>query len=194
MKGTSMKRITLFLLCVGVTLCYAAGFSIRSEAASEGKEQTYKGSIKISQKQRAHIADLAKIALADAAQTALAASPGQAVKAGLEIDEDNYLIYSIAVVGADGKITDVKVDAGTGKVLTSEKGTRASVDSKASLAKITLAEAVQKALTASPGQAMKAGLESDKAALIYSVAVVGADGKTTQVKIDAGTGKILPAK
>jgi uncharacterized membrane protein YkoI len=117
MKSISMKRITMFLLCLGVTLCYIAGFSIRSEAASEGKEQTYKGSMKISQKRRAHVAGLAKIALVDAVQTALAASPGQAMKAGLEIDEDNYLIYSVAVVGAAGKTTHVKIDAGTGKIL-----------------------------------------------------------------------------
>jgi uncharacterized membrane protein YkoI len=36
-------------------------------------------------------------------------------------DENGFLVYGIEVVSADKSVVDVKVDAGTGKVLTMEK-------------------------------------------------------------------------
>jgi hypothetical protein len=113
MKRLSMKHITLCLLCVGMTFCAVAGFSTHAAAASP--EQMYEGSIKIISEQQS-LASLAKISLVDAVQAALAATPGQAMKAELE-NENDYLVYGVEIVGADGKITDVKIDAGNGKIL-----------------------------------------------------------------------------
>jgi hypothetical protein len=33
---------------------------------------------------------------------------------------NDYLVYGVEIIGADGKTTDVKVDAGTGNILASE--------------------------------------------------------------------------
>jgi uncharacterized membrane protein YkoI len=101
-----------------MTLCAAVGLSIYSAAASDEQEQAYEGSIKINSEEQS-LASLAKISLVDAVQAALAATPGQAIKAELE-NENDYLVYGVEIVGADGKITDVKVDAGNGKILASE--------------------------------------------------------------------------
>jgi hypothetical protein len=116
MKRLSRKPITLCLLCVGMTFCAVAGFSTHAAAASP--EQMYEGSIKISSEEQS-LASLAKISLMDAVQAALAATPGQAIRAELE-NENDYLVYGVEIVGADGKTTDVKIDAGNGKVLASE--------------------------------------------------------------------------
>ena len=62
----------------------------------------------------------------EAEDAALAAVPGEAV--AVELDNENgYVVYSVEVTGADGKTTDVKVDAGNGTVLSqdSEDGSEA---------------------------------------------------------------------
>jgi uncharacterized membrane protein YkoI len=118
MNSSAMKQISMFLFVLGLTLCVVAGLIVYTAAASEEKAPAYEGSIKLSSDEQS-LASLAKISLVDAVQAALAASPGQALKAELETDED-YLVYSVEILGADGKTTDVTIDAGNGKILASE--------------------------------------------------------------------------
>ena len=59
---------------------------------------------------------LAKISFETALKAALAAVPGNVIKAELEV-EDGSLMYSFEIVGADKSITEVEIDAGNGKVL-----------------------------------------------------------------------------
>ena len=47
---------------------------------------------------------------------ALKQVPGKVLKAELE-NEDGYLVYGVEIVMADRQIADVKVDAGSGRVL-----------------------------------------------------------------------------
>lgn len=58
-------------------------------------------------------------------------------------------------------------------------------------AKITLQEATQTALARVPGTVRKAELDDEDGALIYEVAIVGADHSRTEVKVDAQSGQIL---
>jgi uncharacterized membrane protein YkoI len=122
MQGLAMKSMTMFLLALCLTLCVVAGLSVYTAAASEEKSPAYEGSIKLSSDEQS-LASLAKISLVDAVQAALAASPGQALKAELEAEletDEDYLVYSVEILGADGKTTDVTIDAGNGKILASE--------------------------------------------------------------------------
>ncbi len=59
------------------------------------------------------------------------------------------------------------------------------------LAKIPFDEALQAARAACPGQVLKAELEVEDGALLYSVEIVGPDKVITEVEIDAGNGRVL---
>jgi uncharacterized membrane protein YkoI len=61
---------------------------------------------------------LATITADQAAQSALAANPGTVIKTALE-DENGNVVYGVEIQTANGRV-DVKVDAGTGKVLHTE--------------------------------------------------------------------------
>jgi hypothetical protein len=62
---------------------------------------------------------LAKITPDQAKAAALAAVPGNATKVELD-NEDGNLVYKVEVAGADGKQTDLEIDAGNGAVLSRE--------------------------------------------------------------------------
>jgi hypothetical protein len=75
-----------------------------------------KGTIRLEQQAEADFPSLAKITLSQAVQTALGAVNGKVLKAELE-DENGFLVYGVEVVTADKSIVEVKVDAGSEKVL-----------------------------------------------------------------------------
>ena len=156
---------------------------------------------------------LAKVTIGDAIKAALAKFPGKAIIAELE-DEDGYLIYSIEIIGEKDLITEVEVDAGNSKVLASdveneedtdedeEPGTiRGSMSleeneklTMGALARISIIEAIDAALARFPGKAINAELEDEDGYLVFEVEVVGAKGIRTDVKVDAGNGKILASE
>ena len=74
------------------------------------------GTIRIENEVEADFPALAKVTWEQAVQKALAAVHGQALKIELE-EEDGFLVYGVEVVTADKAIVDVKVDAGSGKIL-----------------------------------------------------------------------------
>ncbi len=78
------------------------------------------GTIRIEKKSEAEFPSMAKISMDQAIQKALASVKGQVLKAELE-DENGSLVYGVEVVAADKTIMDVKVDAGSGKVLATEQ-------------------------------------------------------------------------
>jgi uncharacterized membrane protein YkoI len=82
---------------------------------ASAQQAQYTGSIPI-QNEKVGFAGMAKISLDTAINAALAAVPGQVVKAELE-NENGYLVYGVEIAKSDRQIADVKVDAGTGKVL-----------------------------------------------------------------------------
>ena len=107
-------------------------------ANSNVQEPSYVGSINVADtnakdeaSEGTALQGLAKISQADAEKSALAKVQGTVVKTTLD-NENGYLVYSVSIKDAQGKVSDVKIDAGTGSVLTveasdgaEEKGTEA---------------------------------------------------------------------
>ncbi len=58
-------------------------------------------------------------------------------------------------------------------------------------AKVTIDQAIKTALDKVPGTAVEAELEKKHDKTVWEVEVLGADGKVTEVHIDAGTGAII---
>jgi uncharacterized membrane protein YkoI len=58
-------------------------------------------------------------------------------------------------------------------------------------AKVTIDQAIKTALDKVPGTAVEAELERKHDKTVWEVEVVGADGKTTEVHIDAATGAVI---
>ncbi|RYZ60611.1 MAG: hypothetical protein EOP07_00180 [Proteobacteria bacterium] len=59
------------------------------------------------------------------------------------------------------------------------------------LATVSLVDAVGAALTKVPGKAVDAELDSEKGFLVYEVKVIGDDGSTHKLEVDAGNKEIL---
>lgn len=58
-------------------------------------------------------------------------------------------------------------------------------------AKVTIDQAVKTALEKVPGTAVEAELEKKHDKTVWEVEVVGADGKTSEIHIDAATGAVI---
>jgi uncharacterized membrane protein YkoI len=58
-------------------------------------------------------------------------------------------------------------------------------------AKVTIDQAIKAALDKTPGTAVEAELERKHDKTVWEVEVVGADGKTSEVHIDAATGAVI---
>ena len=96
------------------------------------------------------------------------------------------LIVGLAVVGTSfAKSEDNEIQDGTIRI---ERQAEADFPS---LAKLTFPEAMQKALAAVHGQVLKTQLENEDGFLVYGVEVVTADKVIMEVKVDAGSGKVL---
>jgi uncharacterized membrane protein YkoI len=62
---------------------------------------------------------LATVSQAQAEQAALGAVPGSVSETQLDA-ENGFVVYSVEINGADGRVTEVVVDAGTAKVLSQQ--------------------------------------------------------------------------
>ena len=84
--------------------------------AKSQDNEVHSGTIQITRQSEADFPALAKVTLAQAIQKASAKVPGQVLRTDLG-DENGFLVYDIEMVGSDKSIMDVKVDAGSGKIL-----------------------------------------------------------------------------
>jgi uncharacterized membrane protein YkoI len=201
-----------------VGYAWLTSFALALLVVAPGNARSYTGSTPVTQDQEQTAYTLVKISLADAMKTALDACPGKAVTAGISV-ENGYLVYGVEVVGTGGAVTDVKIDAGTGKVLArdvSKDESNDSVDNQtgdadsttvkgstpapseqsglaalSGLAKVSLTDAIGSAQAAFPGTVLDAGLENENGSVVYGVEVISGSGTRTDVKVDAGNGKVL---
>ncbi|NOY09182.1 MAG: hypothetical protein GXP33_10130 [Spirochaetes bacterium] len=133
MKRTKVKALvlgTVFLLGsmgFGFSQGWNPGSSQQgtSQYAGQQKQQAYKGSIAVAQSQTdenyaempANLEKMAKISLQQALQAAVNANSGTSA-VGAELGNENgFLIYSVSLNNG----LDVKVDAGTGQIVHTEK-------------------------------------------------------------------------
>ncbi|SHK06528.1 Peptidase propeptide and YPEB domain-containing protein [Desulfatibacillum alkenivorans DSM 16219] len=86
-----------------------------------GDQAIIEGTILIERQDKAHLSTLVKVTGQQAISSALEAVPGKVIELELE-NEDGYLVYGIEVASADGSVSSVEVDAGSGKVLLVEPG------------------------------------------------------------------------
>ncbi|MGB9770099.1 MULTISPECIES: PepSY domain-containing protein [Caldisericum] len=100
--------------------------AIETDTQSGAQEPNYVGSIKVTDtnakdeaSESSALQGLAKISQSEAEASALAKVPGTVVKTTLD-NENGYLVYAVEVKDAQGKVFDVKVDAGNGTVLATE--------------------------------------------------------------------------
>lgn len=97
----------------------AALVLVTSQANAEKStaEKPVAGTIRVTKApKRVDLPALAKISFDQALQAAIAAAPGQVVKAELEV-EDGCLMYSFEIVTSKHAIVEVEIDAGNGAVL-----------------------------------------------------------------------------
>ncbi len=104
-----MKRMTAVISGVVLAALIAVG-------GASAQQTNHTGSIQTKNDDEAGFAGMAKISLDSAINAALQAVPGKVLKAELE-NENGYLVYGVEIAKADRQIADVKVDAGSGKVL-----------------------------------------------------------------------------
>ncbi len=96
------------------------------------------------------------------------------------------LVAGLAVAGTSiAKSNDLDVRGGTIQL---EKQSEADYPA---LAKITFDQATAKALDAVKGQPLKMELENENGFLVYDIEVVTAEKAIVEVKVDAGSGKVL---
>lgn len=84
--------------------------------AESGQNEVRNGTIKIGSQSEAEYPAMAKITLDQAIQTALGSAKGRVLKAELE-NENGFLVYGVEVATPDKTVVDVKLDAGSGKLL-----------------------------------------------------------------------------
>lgn len=114
-----MNRTVKILSAITLVSALAAGTAFATGAIQlPGEVKT--SSIKLPRgvETQAEFAKYAKVTQQQAEAAALAAMPGQVVKARLD-DEDGYLVWQIDVKHAKG-VTEIAVDAGNAKVLAAE--------------------------------------------------------------------------
>jgi len=113
-----MKKRLVTIIGTGILVAglSAAGISF----AQTGTGGVQGGTIKVGGLSEADFPAKALISMDEAVQNVLSSAPGQVLKVELE-DENGFLVYGVEVVTADKAIMDVKVDAGSGKILGMER-------------------------------------------------------------------------
>jgi uncharacterized membrane protein YkoI len=107
-------------------------------------------------------------------------------KKWIAIIGSGVLVTGLAVAGASfAKSDDSEIRDGTIRL---EKQVEADFPA---LAKLTSDQAVAKALDAVKGKVLNTELENENGFLVFGVEVVTADKAIVDVKVDAGSGKVL---
>lgn len=118
-KGrTIMKKRWITVIGSGVLV---AGLVITGTGFAKSNDSEVRGgTIRIDDQREADFPALARWTFDQAVQVAQTRVKGQVLKTDLR-DENGFLVYEIELVKADKSIVDVKVDAGSGKILAMEQ-------------------------------------------------------------------------
>ena len=109
-----MKKNMIAAVWCGTLLISLVVFGGSITRAEEQDVQS--GTITVQKQKENSFPDIAEITLIQAVKTSLTKVKGKALKAELE-NENGFLVYGVEIVTPDKFIMDVKVDAGSGKVL-----------------------------------------------------------------------------
>lgn len=99
----------------------ATGLAVaQSSIAKSDGSQVHEGAVRLEKQVEADFPLLAQITFDQAVEKALDAVQGKVLKTALE-NENGFLVYGVEVVTADKAVVDIKVDAGSGKVLSMDR-------------------------------------------------------------------------
>src|SRR5450830_53020 len=130
--------------------------------------------------------------LETALKAALAKYPGDVISLEAELDKGKA-IYEFDIKGADGKETEVEVEANTGKIIeVNLEVADANDPAFKAKAKITLEEAKKIALALHAGEVVESEfkIEADGDPS-YEFDIKSKNGKEWEVEVDAVTGKVV---
>ncbi|HSI57841.1 MAG TPA: PepSY domain-containing protein [Ideonella sp.] len=128
--------------------------------------------------------------LADVLRGLLASHPGRVLDVELERGIKNRQVYEVRIVGADGRLREVVVDALTGQTLDAEARRLATLESLKPLPDI-----LEIVMARYPGTVREVELEHDRAGRrYYEIDLRLADGRLMEVNIDATSGVILASE
>ena len=142
------------------------------------------------------IASKATVSLDQAIAKAAEAGKGTVIDIELDDGDGAGPRFESKVATPAGETLEIWVNAATGEAtLHKQKGKTDSKDAKRIKdAKITVAQAVESALKATPGTPIAAELDSDWGKTSYQVEVLQQDGTVKKVKIDAADGSHTRSK
>lgn len=127
------------------------------------------------------------VTVLDAAAAALKAAPGEIDE--IELDDG---VWEVEILADNGRWRDLKVDAGSGKVLSDRADDDDDDDDAAALrkAKLTASDAAEAALKAAPGTVTAVEFDEDDGRLVWEVEVKGEDGNERELEVNASSGKV----
>ncbi len=156
------------------------------ETLQRGQGKVYAPPLPPSARNFANLLSTAAFPLSGAIDRALQAAPGVPVKALIESDEGRT-VYSVSVY-RDGKIREMDFDVKTGDKVDDETETEDLAAVTAAL-KMTLQDAIDKALRAVPGRAVEAEWENEDGRVHAEIRIL-TDAGLREVEVDAATGEI----
>lgn len=125
--------------------------------------------------------------LADTVRAVLAARPGQVLDLELDRSLDGRPVYLVRIALADGRMSEIALDARTGAELQSEGRRLAPLSSLKPLPEI-----LDQVRARYPGTVREVELERDRQGRrYYEFDIQLSDGRSVEVNVDAVTGKVL---
>lgn len=113
MKKNRTRAIAMIVILavIGIVLT-----SLSFAKENENDENITSGTITLNNQRESEYPGLASITLIQAVESGLSKVHGKALKAELE-DENGFLVYGIEIVTPENSIIDMKIDAGSGEIL-----------------------------------------------------------------------------
>lgn len=133
-----------------------------------------------------------RVSMEQCLQTVLARYPGKVKSVELEIERGvPYYEFEVTTL-LDGHTWEAECNADTGAVTKVERDVKADDPAFAKVARISAAEAMRIALARVPGQPREIEYEvSPEGRAWYEFTIVGKNGVTTEVMVDAATGEVI---
>jgi uncharacterized membrane protein YkoI len=128
-------------------------------------------------------------------QSAMATMPGTVKSAELEV-KDGIAYYEFSIKSfVDGHTWEVECSGDTGAIGKIERDVEKDDEAFKSVAKINTREALQAALKVHDGMPQEVEFEvSPEGRAWYEITVLGRDGSSIEVMVDAATGEVLGAE
>ena len=132
--------------------------------------------------------------LAGAMRSSLLANPDARVVSAKRKDKKGIVSYEIELLGAGNTITELELDGAGNPIPGKTKGPKLDpkMGAAAAVAAVRAEDAIATALATYPGVAEEVELSHSGGFATWEVEVTNAAGKDVKIKVDAGSGKVVP--